>query len=114
MARKYVYYGKRGVTIGNVTDAMAYKSNGRSYNSNAYGSVIRKLGTNRMRSSRLPRGQKGLATLRQRARGARGHSFYAFTKRVDHMTERGEDYGHRTILVRDPIRKRASTGHSGG
>lgn len=59
-------------------------------------------------------GQKGLATLRKKASGARGHSFYAFTKRVDHMTERGEDYGHRTILVRDPIRKRASTGHSGG
>ena len=67
-----------------------------------------------MRSSRLPRGQKGLATLRKKASAASGHSFYAFTKRVDHMTERGEDYGHRTILVRDPIRKRASTGHSGG
>lgn len=114
MARKYAYYGKRGVTVMRVSDGAQSKSNGRSYHSTAYGSVSRKLGTNRMRSSRLPKGQKGLRKLQRMSQGAKGHKFYAFTKRVDHMTERGEDYGHRTILIRDPIRKRASTGHSGG
>ena len=114
MVRKYNYYAKRGKTIVGASDGEIGNANGRSYYSTAYGTISRKNGTNRMRASRLPRGQKGLATLRKKASGARGHSFYAFTKRVDHMTDRGEDYGHRTILARDPIRKRASTGHSGG
>lgn len=114
MVRKYAYYGKRGITVMRASDGEQTKSNGRSYHSTAYGSVSRKLGTNRMRSSRLPRGQKGLRKLQKMSQNARGHKFYAFTERVNHVTDRGEDYGHRTILIRDPIRKRASTGRSSG
>ena len=113
MARKYEYYGKRGVTIIGGSDGAIGKSNDRSYHSTAYGTVSRKIGTNRMRASKVPRGQAGIRKLQRMSQGARVHKFYAFTKRVEHMTDRGDDYGHRTMIVRDPIRKRVSTGHSG-
>lgn len=75
----------------------------------AYSSVNRRIGTNRMRisSRRSTRGQRGLKNLRNMSRFARNHHYDAFPGQRN-----GRDYS--MTVWRDAVRKRASTGHSGG